>query len=247
MIYIFELTNQIYRQEGDLAHTSYHARSIVEEPVTLVIATGNQGKIAEITALLDGFPVNIKNLSDFGPIPPVIEDGETFDDNAYKKASQTARVLGLSTLADDSGLLVDALEGAPGVYSARWGGEHLTDIERSQLLLKEMADHTLRKAAFQCVISIAVPSGLALTYEARCEGEIARKPAGENGFGYDPVFYFPSMNKTFAQLTRDEKSRVSHRGKALREVRDEFDKVLIWIRRHMPVPEKIGCAMSRNP
>lgn len=216
----------------------------MEEPVTLVIATGNRGKVAEITELLSDFPINIKNLSDFGPIPPVIEDGDTFDENAYKKASQTARVLGLPALADDSGLLVDALDGAPGVYSARWGGEHLTDVERSQLLLKEMQNQPQRKAAFECVISIAVPSGLALTYEARCEGVINQSPAGENGFGYDPVFYYPPLEKTFAQMTRSEKSKVSHRGKALGEMRSEFDKVLIWIRRQMPIPERVGCMIS---
>ena len=94
-----------------------------------------------------------------------------------------------------------------------------------------------RKAAFECVISIAVPSGSALTYAARCEGLIAEKPAGQNGFGYDPIFYYPPLKKTFAQLSREEKSRISHRGKALRELRDEFDKVLIWIRQHMPLQE----------
>ena len=214
----------------------------MEEPLKLVIATGNPGKVAEISDLLQNYPVDIKYLSDFGPIPPVVEDGHTFDDNAYKKASQTARVLGLPTLADDSGLVVEALGGEPGVFSARWGGEHLSDLERSELLLKEMEGQSNRKAAFECVISIAVPTGLALTYEARCEGEISLAPSGENGFGYDPVFFYPPLGRTFAQLTRAEKSEVSHRGKALREVRDEFDKVIIWIRRHFPAMEHIGCS-----
>ena len=95
-----------------------------------------------------------------------------------------------------------------------------------------------RKAAFECVISIAVPTGPALTYEARCEGLITTEPAGSNGFGYDPVFFYPPYNKTFAQITIEEKNRISHRGKALAELRSEFDKVLIWIRQHMPVQEK---------
>ena len=209
--------------------------------MTLVIATSNRGKTAEIRDLLTGFPIKIKDLDDFGPIPPVVEDGNTFDENAYKKASFVAKILGLPALADDSGLGVDALEGAPGIYSARYAGENATDRQRYTKLLKEMEGITNRKAAFECVISIAVPSGPALTYEARCEGLIAEKPAGKNGFGYDPIFYFPPLKKTFAELTREEKSRVSHRGKALHELKDEFDKVLIWIEQNMPVQEKFRC------
>jgi XTP/dITP diphosphohydrolase len=213
----------------------------MQKEMTLVIATGNPGKTAEIRDLLEGFPINIKNLSDFGPIPPVEEDGDTFDENAYKKASFASRVLGLPALADDSGLVVDVLDGAPGIHSARYAGENATDEQRCAKLLKEMKGKTNRKAAFECVISIAVPIGPALTYEARCEGLIAEKPSGENGFGYDPVFYYPPDKKTFAEMTRDEKSRVSHRGKALRELKDEFNKVLVWIQQNMPVQEKFIC------
>jgi XTP/dITP diphosphohydrolase len=209
--------------------------------MTLVIATGNPGKTAEIRDMLQNFPVNIKNLADFGPIPPVEEDGDTFDDNAYKKASFVAKVLGLPALADDSGLVVDALGGAPGVYSARYAGENATDEQRYTKLLTEMKGKTNRKAAFKCVISIAVPPGPALTYEASCEGLIAEQPAGEGGFGYDPVFYYPPLKKTFGQLTRQEKSRVSHRGKALQELMEEFDKVLTWIEQKMPIQERNGC------
>ncbi|AOY56904.1 XTP/dITP diphosphatase [Desulfococcus multivorans] len=207
----------------------------------LVIATRNQGKTAEIRDILRDFPVEIKNLDDFGPIPEIEEDGETFDDNAYKKASFTARVLGFPALADDSGLVVAALDGRPGIHSARYGGAGITDRERCEKLLAELEGAANRKAAFECVISIAVPSGPALTYEGRCEGEIARSPDGVNGFGYDPVFYYPPMGKTFARLTREEKNRVSHRGKALMEVREEFDKILKWIDIHMPAPERVGC------
>jgi XTP/dITP diphosphohydrolase len=201
---------------------------------TLVIATRNPGKTIEIRDLLADFPITIRNLDDFGPLPPVEEDGATFDDNAYKKASFTARILGMPALADDSGLTVDALGGAPGVHSARYAGEHATDAQRCAKLLEAMKHQTNRKAAFECVISIAVPSGPALTYEGRCEGEIAASPMGANGFGYDPIFYYPPKKKTFAQMTREEKSQVSHRGKALRELRNEFDKVLIWVRLHTP-------------
>jgi XTP/dITP diphosphohydrolase len=204
-----------------------------QKPV-LVIATRNQGKTAEIRELLQGFPVEVRDLSDFGPIPEVEEDGATFDENAYKKSSFAARVLGCPALADDSGLTVAALNGAPGVLSARYGGEGLSDEDRCLKLLSEMKGRSDRKAAFECVLSLAVPSGPALTYEGRCEGLLNEGPAGANGFGYDPIFFYPPANKTFAQLTRAEKNRVSHRGKALRELRDEFAKVMIWIRRHMP-------------
>ena len=213
----------------------------MQDKITIVIATRNKGKTSEIRDLLKDVSVDIKDLNDFGPIPHVEEDGDTFEENAYKKASFTARVLGLPALADDSGLLVEALEGAPGVLSARYAGDDATDELRCQKLLQEMKGKSNRKAAFECVISIAVPTGAALTYEARCEGLIAEKPSGSNGFGYDPVFYYPPLNKTFAELIREEKSHVSHRGKALRELRDEFDKVMIWIRQQMPVHEKFKC------
>jgi XTP/dITP diphosphohydrolase len=209
----------------------------MRHPTILVIATRNKGKTLEIKELLKGFPVEIKNLDDFGPIPHLKEDGDTFDENAYKKASFAARILGLPALADDSGLTVEALDGAPGIHSARYAGENATDEQRYLQLLDEMEGKSNRKAAFECVISIAVPTGPALTYEARCEGLITLEPAGSNGFGYDPVFFYPPYNKTFAQITLEEKNRISHRGKALAELRSEFDKVLIWIRQHMPVRE----------
>ena len=210
----------------------------MRHPIILVIATRNKGKTLEIKALLKGFPVEIKNLDDFGPIPHLEEDGDTFEENAYKKASFAARILGLPALADDSGLTVEALDGAPGIHSARYAGENATDEQRYLQLLGEMEGKSNRKAAFECVISIAVPTGPALTYEARCEGLITTEPTGSNGFGYDPVFFYPPYNKTFAQITIEEKNSISHRGKALAELRSEFDKVLIWIRQHMPVEIK---------
>ncbi|MDH3358269.1 MAG: XTP/dITP diphosphatase, partial [Desulfobacteraceae bacterium] len=173
----------------------------MRHPIILVIATRNKGKTQEIKALLKDFPVGIKNLDDFGPIPHLEEDGDTFDENAYKKASFAARVLGLPALADDSGLIVEALDGAPGIHSARYAGENATDEQRYLKLLDDMKGKSNRKAAFECVISIAVPTGSALTYEARCEGLITTEPAGSNGFGYDPVFFYAPLNKTFAQIT----------------------------------------------
>ncbi|MDX1776145.1 MAG: XTP/dITP diphosphatase [Desulfobulbales bacterium] len=196
---------------------------------TIVLATKNVGKLKEFQELLQDFPVEIKNLNDFGPIPEVEEDGATFDDNAYKKASFTAKVLGLPAIADDSGLVVEALGGAPGVRSARYAGDAATDKENIAKLLREMAGKQERGAAFECVISIAVPSGPALTYEGRCEGEITTAPQGGSGFGYDPVFYFPKYGKTFAEISSAEKNRVSHRGKAMAQVIAEFDKILAWL------------------
>jgi len=213
----------------------------MNERLTLVIATGNPGKTAEIRDMLKGYPIDIKNLDDFGPIPPVVEDGDTFDENAYKKASFVSKILGYPALADDSGLVVDALDGAPGVYSVRYAGENASDQQRYTKLLDEMKGHTNRQAAFECVISLAVPTGAALTYEGRCEGLIAEEPSGDGGFGYDPVFYYPPLKKTFGELSREDKSRISHRGKAMGELKDEFDKVLIWVRQNMPVIERFDC------
>jgi XTP/dITP diphosphohydrolase len=207
----------------------------------LVLASRNKGKTAEIRDLLKNHPIQIRNLDDFGPIPPIVEDGDTFEANAYKKASLTARYLGFPAMADDSGLCVDALDGAPGVYSARYGGQDATDAQRCLKLLDELGDNPNRGARFECVISLAVPTGPALTYEASCQGVITRQPAGTNGFGYDPVFFYPEFGKTFAELTGEEKNRVSHRGKALRELSAEFDKVLKWIRHQMPPAERVGC------
>ncbi|MEW5908609.1 MAG: XTP/dITP diphosphatase [Thermodesulfobacteriota bacterium] len=213
----------------------------MEPRVTIVLATTNQGKTAEIQELLEAFPIQIKNLGDFGPIPPVIEDGNDFEENAYKKASHTARILGLPALADDSGLSVEALGGLPGVHSARYAGPDATDEERCLKLLEQMAGVANRSAVFECVLSLSVPSGAALTYEGRCRGVITETPAGRNGFGFDPIFYYPPLQKTFAELSRKEKSRVSHRGKALMELKKEFGKIMIWIDQNMPIQEKFNC------
>ena len=195
----------------------------------LVLATRNAGKIAEFKTLFSGFPIEMKSLNDFGPIPDVVEDGKTFEDNAYKKAHFTARVLGFPALADDSGLVVEALGGQPGVFSARYAGEGAGDEANILKLLKAMERVSDRRAAFECVIAIAVPRGPALVYSGRCEGEIARDRTGKNGFGYDPVFLYQPLGKTFAEMSQEEKNRVSHRGKAMTKLLDEFDKVLIWL------------------
>jgi len=212
----------------------------------IVLATTNKGKTREIRELLADAPVEIKNLSDFGPIPEVIEDGETFDENAYKKASFTAKVLGYPAIADDSGLCVDALDGAPGVYSARYAGDNASDADNVKKMLTALEDKKNRDAAFKCVISIAVPAGAALTYEGECKGVLTREPKGENGFGYDPLFFYPDFDKTFAQLTSKEKGRVSHRGMALKQVVKEIDKIIEWIDIQMPRLQRVECKGDKS-
>jgi XTP/dITP diphosphohydrolase len=199
----------------------------------LVVATRNRGKSKEIREFLGDFPVEIKDLNDFGPIPQAVEDGDTFEENAYQKASFTAKVLGFPALADDSGLEVEALGGQPGVHSARYAGLQASDEENNRKLLEALTGNTHRKARFCCVLSLAVPSGPALTYEATCEGLIVEAPRGSNGFGYDPLFYYPPLDKTFGEMTLEEKSGVSHRGKALLQFKNEFDKVLHWLGRRL--------------
>ncbi len=207
----------------------------------IVLATTNKGKTREIQELLKDSSIEIRNLTDFGPIPEVVEDGQTFDDNAYKKAAFTARVLGYPAMADDSGLCVDALDGAPGVFSARYAGNNASDADNVQKLLENMKDAQNRSAAFKCVISIAVPTGAALTYEGECRGVLTTEPAGTNGFGYDPLFYYPELDKTFAQLSIAEKGAVSHRGKALQQIKEETGKIIKWIAFNTPVIERVEC------
>ena len=195
----------------------------------LVLATRNEGKVKELRKVLSDFDIDLRSLNDFGPIPEAVEDGDTFEENAYKKSHFTAKVLGLPAISDDSGLVVEALNGAPGVYSARYAGEDATDEDNIKKLLKEMADKSDRRAAFQCVISIAVPSGPALTYEGKCEGTITTEPSGSGGFGYDPVFFSDELGKTFAESSIEEKNKISHRGRALQEIGGEFDKISKWL------------------
>jgi len=195
----------------------------------IVLATNNTNKVKEIKELLKNAPVEINCLADYGPLPPVEEDKDTFEENAYKKAYHYARVFGLPCLADDSGLVVDALKGKPGVHSARYAGENATDLQKCDKLLKEMEGKKDRRARFECVLSLATPGGPALTWEGRCEGQITTERHGTSGFGYDPVFYYPPFGKTFAEVSMTEKNRVSHRGRALAEFAGEIDKVLIWL------------------
>lgn len=199
----------------------------------LVIATRNKNKLREFREILKDLQIEVRSLDDFGPTPEAIEDGDTFEENAYKKAIHTAKVLGLPAIADDSGLVVEALNGEPGVYSARYAGEKATDEENCSKLLKALKGIENRRAHFQCNLSIAVPSGPALTYEGRCGGVIIDEKRGDNGFGYDPIFYFEEFGKTFAELSMDEKNRVSHRGKALAEVKAEITMIKKWLEQRL--------------
>ena len=180
-----------------------------------VLATHNPGKLAEMKAILSGLGVEVVSPAEAGVEVDVEETGTTFAENAMLKAKAICAAAGLPAIADDSGLCVDALNGGPGVYSARYGGEELDDRKRRLLLLRNLRGQTTRAAHFTCAVACAFPDGDTLTAEGRCDGAIAFAPLGEGGFGYDPVFLIPEKGKTFSQLSPEEKSAISHRGKAL--------------------------------
>ncbi len=190
----------------------------------LVLATRNRGKVAEIRELVEGFGIELLSLEDFPDVPEVAEDGETFEANARKKAGVVARCTGLVALADDSGLEVDALDGAPGVRSARFAGDHATYAQNNEKLLRLINEVPWEKrtARFRCVLALAFPDcdGTIQTLEGACEGRITEQPQGKNGFGYAPLFFFPELGKTFAQISRSEKGKISHRGRALRKLKE---------------------------
>lgn len=180
-----------------------------------VLATHNPGKLAEMKAILSTLGVEVIGPAEAGVEVDVEETGSTFAENAMLKAKAICAAAGLPAIADDSGLCVNALNGAPGVYSARYGGEELDDRGRYMLLLNSLRGQGTRAAHFSCAIACAFPNGDTLTAEGRCDGAIAYAPLGEGGFGYDPVFLVPEKGKTFGQLSPEEKSAISHRGKAL--------------------------------
>ena len=180
-----------------------------------VLATHNPGKLREMAAILKKLQVEVVSPADLGIAVDVEETGATFAENAMLKARAICQAAGLPAIADDSGLCVDALQGAPGVYSARYGGPGLDDRGRYALLLETMRGMPSRAAHFACAIACVFPNGDTLTAEGRVDGSIAYAPMGEGGFGYDPVFFYPPMARTFGQLTGEEKSGISHRGRAL--------------------------------
>lgn len=190
----------------------------MQKPSELLVATGNAGKVRELSELLAGLPVRLRLLSDFGDVPEAEETGATFAENARLKALHYSALTGLPTLSDDSGLAVDALGGAPGVHSARYAGRQATYAERMRKLLDALAatGDDERRARFVCVIAVAEPSaGAVETFEGTCEGRIARAPRGTGGFGYDPLFIPDGHTQTFGELPAEVKRSISHRARAL--------------------------------
>ena len=188
----------------------------------LVLATNNEDKIREIKHLLDDLPVTVLTRDDFLEFPDVEETGATLEENALLKARAIAKFCDLPALADDSGLEVDALNGAPGVYSSRYAGEDCTYADNNRKLIQQLqgVPHEKRTARFRCVIAIDWADGTTDTVEGVAEGYITEKSAGIEGFGYDPVFFYPPEGKRFSEMTLEEKNLVSHRGKALQKARD---------------------------
>ncbi len=189
----------------------------------LILASNNQKKLKEIKEILGDRFDEIQSLCEAGIEHETVEDGETFLDNARKKAREIAELSGCCALADDSGICVDALGGAPGIYSARFFGEHGDDEANNALLLEKLRGVKDRGAHFACVVVLAWPDGRELSAEGRLYGQIAYEPAGEGGFGYDPIFYLPDRGCTDAQLPPGEKNKISHRGKALRALLEKLD------------------------
>lgn len=191
-----------------------------------VLASHNKKKLAELQRILGELGVEIVLQSDIGLDLEPEETGTTFSENALIKAKAVMEASGLPAIADDSGLCVDALKGAPGVYSARYGGEGLTDAEKNRLLLGNMTGQFPRTCHFSCSIACCFPNGDLLTAEGRCDGTVAFTPMGTDGFGYDPIFFLPKLKKTFAQLSAEEKNALSHRGNALRAFAEKLDEYL---------------------
>ena len=191
----------------------------------LILASRNQKKLKEMNEILSALGIEVCLQSDVGVDIDVEETGTTFEENSLLKAKAVMEASGLPAIADDSGLCVDALNGAPGVYSARYGGEGLDDVGRYRLLLENMRGMP-RAAKFVSVITCCFPNGDVLVSRGECPGTIAFAPQGEGGFGYDPVFFIPSLKKTFAQLTAEEKNAISHRGKALEAFKTELENYM---------------------
>jgi len=198
----------------------------------LLVATTNRGKFAEVETYLKHLPLKILPLQSLGNSPVVIEDGATYEENAIKKATTLAEYSGCLTLADDSGLEVDALNGAPGIYSARYSGEEGDDQKNNEQLLDAMKEvpEDRRTARFVCVLALCAPHSRKpkkkMVVRESCEGRIAFSPKGQNGFGYDPLFFYAPFGKTFGEIDRETKATVSHRGKALKKLAQNLPSVV---------------------
>ena len=194
----------------------------------IVAATNNKGKLKEFRELLKDYPVEVLSLHDMGLDMDIEETGETFEDNAKIKSVAVFKATGLCAVGDDSGLCVEALDGMPGVYSARFAGEKATDEDRNNLLLKKMKDVKKqdRDAKFVCAISCTMEDGETFVVRGECKGEITFEPKGDSGFGYDPLFYVEQYDKTFGEMTSFEKNEISHRAEAMCKFKKEFEKHL---------------------
>lgn len=194
----------------------------------VVLATRNMGKVKEIKQILRGLDLDILTLNDFPEVPSIIEDGKTFKENAVKKARFVAEHLNMPSIADDSGLEVNAFNRRPGILSARYAGENATDEDNNRKLLKELNDipPEKREACYRCVVALVFPSGEEETAEGSCNGFIALEPKGAGGFGYDPLFYIPEYGMTMAELPPEIKNRISHRGKAFAKLKEKLTDIL---------------------
>jgi len=187
----------------------------------IVLATKNKGKVKELERLLADLHINILPMSDFPEVGEIEESGETFEENALIKAREVANITGYIAMADDSGLAVDALDGKPGVYSARYAGEGAGDEANNRKLIEDMNELSLdkRSAAFICFMAVVDPSGKSITTSGRCEGIVRDVPSGRGGFGYDPLFYVEEYGCTMAELSPEVKNSISHRGRAVAELK----------------------------
>jgi XTP/dITP diphosphohydrolase len=191
----------------------------------IILATGNKHKVVEIKDILKDLPVTIKPMTDFDKYPDVIEDGQTLQDNAIKKATEVAKYFNSWAIADDTGLEVNYLNGAPGVYSSRYAGENCSYADNNNKLLKALNGVQMenRQAQFRCVIALSDPQGnVKILAEGKIKGYIAESLSGTTGFGYDPLFYVPNCEKTFAELGEEIKNQISHRALALKNFKEQF-------------------------
>ncbi len=194
----------------------------------IIFATGNEGKMREIRAILEDLKLPVLSMKEAGVNPEIVEDGKTFGENAEIKARAVWNLTGDIVLADDSGLVVDYIGGEPGIYSARYLGEDTSYAVKNQVIIDRLsqAKGSERSARFVCNIAAVLPDGRVLHAEETMEGEIAYAPEGSGGFGYDPILYLPEFAKTSAELTMEEKNQISHRGKALRAVKELLKREL---------------------
>ncbi|WP_239254770.1 XTP/dITP diphosphatase [Listeria ilorinensis] len=197
----------------------------------LVIATANPGKAKEFEEMLAPYGITIKTLADFPEIGEIEETGTTFAENAALKAETVAKQIGEVVIADDSGLMVDALDGAPGIYSARYAGEAHNDAKNNEKLLNDLQNvvEEARTAKFHCTLAVSSPTGQTDFYTGEVKGIIATAPSGSNGFGYDPLFYLPEYGTTMANLSPEEKNKISHRANALKRLAENIEKLLAKI------------------